>query len=271
MRRARPSACNGPHGLGELGHPFGEQTRVGRIGHIGRDDRGVGAHLVELDHVGRIRLVQQGLVQLVDGALPTAGGDLHQRGGVRHGIGDGDAAEASPGQGVGHLGAERLEAEPVAEAQEHHAQVGLHRDRRPAEHRVEVRDEGLEEDRVVEQAVDLFEPWWKGQELGREDCFPQGGLRVYLGAQHDGSIHSGKGVWSHRCFIRARTRAPRQHERAGRAVLSHRLLVSGGREPPPPALAEPYVTVSRHTAPTDRRRVSRGKLPVSEERWLALL
>ena len=32
-------------------------------------------------------------------------------------------------------------------------------------------------------------------------------------------------------------------------------LVSGGREPPPPALAEPYVTVSRHTAPTDRRRV----------------
>ena len=32
-------------------------------------------------------------------------------------------------------------------------------------------------------------------------------------------------------------------------------LVSGGRELPPPALAEPYVTVSRHTAPTDRRRV----------------
>ena len=30
-------------------------------------------------------------------------------------------------------------------------------------------------------------------------------------------------------------------------------LVSGGREPPPPALSEPYVTVSRHTAPTVRR------------------
>ena len=30
-------------------------------------------------------------------------------------------------------------------------------------------------------------------------------------------------------------------------------LVSGGREPPPPALLEPYVTVSRHTAPTVRR------------------
>ena len=32
-------------------------------------------------------------------------------------------------------------------------------------------------------------------------------------------------------------------------------LVSGGREPPPPAPLEPYVTVSRHTAPTVRRGV----------------
>ena len=29
-------------------------------------------------------------------------------------------------------------------------------------------------------------------------------------------------------------------------------LVSSGREPPPPALSEPYVTISRHTAPADR-------------------
>src|SRR3954454_867654 len=32
-------------------------------------------------------------------------------------------------------------------------------------------------------------------------------------------------------------------------------LASSGRELPPPALSEPYVTVSRHTAPTVRRRV----------------
>ncbi len=31
--------------------------------------------------------------------------------------------------------------------------------------------------------------------------------------------------------------------------------MSSGREPPPPALLEPYVTVSRHTAPTVRRWV----------------
>ena len=35
----------------------------------------------------------------------------------------------------------------------------------------------------------------------------------------------------------------------------NRALVSGGREPPPPALLEPYVTVSRHTAPAVRRWV----------------
>ena len=34
--------------------------------------------------------------------------------------------------------------------------------------------------------------------------------------------------------------------------------MSGGREPPPPALLEPYVTVSRHTAPTVRRLLPRS-------------
>ena len=36
-------------------------------------------------------------------------------------------------------------------------------------------------------------------------------------------------------------------------MLPEPWVVSGGREPPPPALLEPYVTVSRHTAPTVRR------------------
>ena len=36
-------------------------------------------------------------------------------------------------------------------------------------------------------------------------------------------------------------------------IVSRGCLASGGREPPPPALSEPYVTVSRHTAPTVRR------------------
>ena len=40
-----------------------------------------------------------------------------------------------------------------------------------------------------------------------------------------------------------------------RVVGARKCVVSGGREPPPPALLEPYVTVSRHTAPTVRRWV----------------
>jgi hypothetical protein len=42
----------------------------------------------------------------------------------------------------------------IAEAQEHHAQVGLDRDGGTAEVGAEERDERLEEGRVVEQAVD---------------------------------------------------------------------------------------------------------------------
>ena len=54
----------------------------------------------------------------------------------------------------------------------------------------------------------------------------------------------------------------------GYRKLAHRGLVSGGREPPPPALLEPYVTVSRGS-----RSSALGwseEAPVSEELWLAL-
>ena len=67
------------------------------------------------------------------------------------GVGDPDPTEAPPGEGVGDLGTQGLEAEPIPEAQEHHPQVGLHRDRRPADLGIEERLERLEEHRVVEQ------------------------------------------------------------------------------------------------------------------------
>lgn len=35
-------------------------------------------------------------------------------------------------------------------------------------------------------------------------------------------------------------------------VAKNAAQVSSGREPPPPALSEPYVTVACHTAPTGR-------------------
>ncbi len=106
---------------------------------------------------------------------------------MRHGVVRPDAAKPSPAKRVGHLGAQRLEAELVAEAQVHETEVGLDRDRRPAVARVEVRPEGLEEDRVVEELVDGGKPSRKATELLRQQGLPQRGLRFYLGTQHDGS------------------------------------------------------------------------------------
>ena len=61
------------HRLGQLGHPFGEEPRVGRVGDVGGNDCGVSAHFVELDHTSRHGLFEQCLVQLVDGLGPRNG------------------------------------------------------------------------------------------------------------------------------------------------------------------------------------------------------
>ncbi len=188
----QPEDVQRGHGLRQLGHSFGQEPRVGRVGDVGRDDRGVGADLVELHHVGGHGLVEQRLVQLVGGLVPAAGGDLHERGGVGHGIGDPDATEAPPGDGISDLGTQRLEAEPTPAAEDHQPQLGLHRGSRPTDLRIEERCERLEEHRIVEQTINLLEPRWKAAELGREECLPQGLLIVYLGPQHDGSVLSGK-------------------------------------------------------------------------------
>ena len=110
----------------------------------------------------RVGLLQQPLVQRADRHFSTTRGDLHQRARVGHRVSDPDATEPPPGQRIGHLATEGLKTESIAKAQEHHAQIGLDRDGGPADHRVEERDERLEEDRVIEQAVDPLEPWWEG-------------------------------------------------------------------------------------------------------------
>ena len=139
----KPGAASQAHGfhqpdrLRQLHHALGQQPGVARVGDVRRDDRGIGSDLVEFHHMSIRRLLQKGHVELVDHLRTAAGGDLHERGGVRHGVGDADAAEAPPGQGIGDLCTEGLEAEPVSETQEHHPQVRFHRDRGPADHRVE--------------------------------------------------------------------------------------------------------------------------------------
>ena len=65
-----------------------------------------------------------------------------------------DPAEPSPHDRVADLRAQGLVAQPVAELQEHQSQIRLHRRRRTADPRVEVRRERREERRVVQQRVD---------------------------------------------------------------------------------------------------------------------
>ena len=112
-----------------------------------------------------IGLSQQRLVQLIHRIVPAALGDLHERGRVRHGVIGPDPAKAPPPERVGHLFAQRLEAEAVAKAEVHEPQVRLDRDRRPAQAWIEVRHERLEEDRVVQQVVDGRKPRRKAAEL----------------------------------------------------------------------------------------------------------
>ena len=157
----QPGGLDGADGLGQLGHSFGQQPRVGRIGHVRRDHGRVGPDLVQLDEMRRVGLLEQPLVQRRHRRIATTRGDLHQRGWIRNRIGEPDAAEPPPSERVGHLAAEGLETESIAEAQEHHAQVGLDRDGGPTDIGAEERDERLEEDRVVEQAIDARKSRWQ--------------------------------------------------------------------------------------------------------------
>jgi hypothetical protein len=62
----------------------------------------------------------------------------------------GDAAKPLPGDRIGDLAAQQLIAQPIAELQEHHPQVGLDRDRRPTNDGIEVGPERFPERRVIQ-------------------------------------------------------------------------------------------------------------------------
>ena len=120
---------------------------------------------------------------------------------------EGETAEAPPGDGVGHLAAQRLVAEAVAVLEEHHPQVGLDGDRRPADHRVEKGAERLEEPLVVEQLVDLNEVARQSQAaLGRMDSHSVSCGFIVLSTV--APISCATGGWSHRDDIRGGSRAP---------------------------------------------------------------
>lgn len=80
---------------------------------------------------------------------------------------------------IGDLGAQGLEAEAIAVLEDHHPQVGLHRDRGPAVIRAEARPERLEEPRVVQQLVHLGQPRGKPPGLFGQDRVPKRLLGAY--------------------------------------------------------------------------------------------
>ena len=123
-----------PH---QLAHRLGQQPRIGRVGHVRADHRGIGPHPRGAQQLLPGRLGPQRLVQPGHRALPAPGGQLHQRRRMRHLGVQRDPAEPPPGDRVADLRAQALIAQPVPELEEHQPQVTLHRRGRPAEHRVE--------------------------------------------------------------------------------------------------------------------------------------
>jgi len=187
----------GPGGQG--GDRAGQQARVGRIAHACLHHGGVGPELVAAQHLVGGGGGQQRLVELGDGGGtdPAAAGQLDQGGRMGHLAAQGDAAKPLPGDRVGDLAAQQLIAQLVAELQERHPQVGLDRDRRPPDDRVEVGPERFPKRRVVQPGRPAGDPPWPARRAargaGRAGSPPTGWLGVG-GPQH----HRSNPLWHNR-------------------------------------------------------------------------
>jgi hypothetical protein len=129
------------------------------------------------------QLGQQRGVELAEHLWAGAPDELAQRGRVRDGLIQGDAAEPPPGYRVGDLPAQRLVAELVAVLQVQQPQQGGDRNRRAAQPPVKQRPPRGDEALVVQVGVDPGE--LNGQPLGLlgQQQLPDGGLWVGL-TQH---------------------------------------------------------------------------------------
>jgi hypothetical protein len=173
------------HGARDLPDRLGQQTRIGRVGDIGTDHSGVGADPVDAQQLRARRPDQQRVVQRLHRRVPALGGDLHQRGRMRHPRAQRNPTEALPRDRIGHLATQRLIAQPVPELQKHQPQIGLHRNRRAPITGIEMRHERREEHRIVQQRIHPGQLARHHQRLRRQDRVPQRRLVVYS-SEHDG-------------------------------------------------------------------------------------
>jgi hypothetical protein len=96
-----------------------------------------------------------------------------------------DPTEPPPGDRVADLPTQRLIPQPVAELEEHHPQIGLHRRRRPTDPRIEERRERLEEALIVQQGINPSQLLREPQQIRRQDRLEQRQLIAYR-TKHDG-------------------------------------------------------------------------------------
>jgi len=96
-------APGGLHPLGGAGQLAGrarQQPHIGRVRHIRADDRGVHPQLAPAQQLVAGQLANQRSVELVDHAGAGAPHQLAQGRGVRDGLVQGNAGEATPGDRV---------------------------------------------------------------------------------------------------------------------------------------------------------------------------
>src|SRR6266508_237949 len=214
------------------------RRNVGWVGHVGLHHGGVGPHLAQPHDLGLGRLGQQGLVEGLDGARPTAFGDLHQRRRMRHPLTQADPAEPPPRQAVAHFPAQGLEPEAVTELQPHHPHIRLDRDRRPTHLGIKELAVRGEEPLIIEQPIDRLELGGHRPALGGQELLPHGGS-IVDGPEHDGLDSLWQNGfcrgWGHRLNTRPKTRAPSTREHAGQRLFSVRLfrgeVARSGRRP----------------------------------------
>ncbi len=178
-----PTVLDALDQAGNLADRLGQQTRIGRIGHIILDHRRVGPNPVRAHQMGLDHFRDQGLVQRLDRRRSAPGRDLHQRRGMRNPSTQRDPTEPLPADRVSHLSTQRFIAEPIPGLEEHQPQIGLDRDRWSTQCRVEMGSERLEETHIIEQRIHPSELRRHHQHPRPQQGLPQRRLIAY-GPQH---------------------------------------------------------------------------------------
>jgi len=188
---ARPGAhratggLDPPAGRGDAANRAGQKPRIGRIGHIGRHHRGVHPDPGGAQQLRLRRLGQQGLIEPGHRRRPVPGGQLHQRGRMRHQPVERYPAKPPPGDRIGDLPTQRLIAQPVAKLSRTSTA-----DRSPSVSTAgpsadQKRHKRCEKRRIIQQRINASQLFGQPQQPFGKHRLPQRALIAYS-TKHDG-------------------------------------------------------------------------------------